>query len=255
MKNDPTNQGKGMRRGLVAVLLAFVVAALLIWRFGFHDSAAERREAVPRPKAQEQVKANPGAAVIPEAPVKSEREPPSEVRTTDPTAKPLSGAVAIGGSGRITTAAMEQLELSEEQATQLGTALRTTLDDLQKDFAARTKVVETREEKAGTYMKYYVEPRADRGQGVLDALEQRFAAVAGAAKAQRLMESLGEFDFSGGLGQDAWEFEFIPREKAEMAVESRKLNAAGQAVWSMRSGLDSFEEKFGEMFEVPAQRR
>ncbi|WP_035606517.1 sigma-70 family RNA polymerase sigma factor [Haloferula sp. BvORR071] len=163
--------------------------------------------------------------------------------------------VGLDNLGRPTTDAVERLELTDGEIAALEAAVRRVREEASADFVARVKLT-GEEKKADGYHYYYQAPaRPDRGQHFFEELSKAFVTAIGEVRGTRFRAAMPEDEFLGGMGKYDLEFDLYGPTQNNIGVVKCVSREPGsdKGGGSFTGAMDSFEERFGKVFDFPEE--
>jgi hypothetical protein len=152
-----------------------------------------------------------------------------------------------------TTDAIERLNLTDDEVALLTSTIARIRDEATEDFVARATLTTSGPGDEGSYLySYHVPARSDRGQSFLVSQFKDFQGIVDDDRARVLMSGLVDSDFLGGMGKYELDIDFTRSAGGEIVVECDYRNPeTGKVTMTVQTGISSFEEDFGKVFEFP----
>lgn len=157
---------------------------------------------------------------------------------------------AISIDGNLTTKAIEDLQLSDEEISSITKVIAQVMDEVAADFVSRTKLTESRSIGSNDSHTYFTVARVDSGETFLNKLSGHLVEILGEDRGLKLAGKLESFDYAGGLGRYDIETELI-RENGTETIKQHFLDPNnGRLLQSTESTASAFRERFGDLFEL-----
>lgn len=163
---------------------------------------------------------------------------------------PSSGNVrAFGENGRITTQAIENLNLTTDEVASLTRLLSAVKEQAAADFVSRTKLTENVSNADGGFRHtYFVKARPDRGMEFSNALATGCEALIGETRARKINSNLSSLNFLGGAGKYDLNI-VVSSDGGQKAVRYEIIDPKGGRVLEVHEcSYKSFSEAFGDVF-------
>lgn len=155
--------------------------------------------------------------------------------------------IAPGGK-RLTTAAIESLNLNKQEIALITEALEALRADVIRDMSGRAELVTSAQDDGGGTTTYVIKARNDRGKGFADQLHKALQSIVGDDKATKFMAGVERSDYFGKCGKFDMQFDFSQRE-GEMFVKYQYIDpASGRPSRFGECSIASFNEEFGDLF-------
>lgn len=168
---------------------------------------------------------------------------------------PDPGLIALDLLGRPTTDAVERLELSDAEVVALVAAIHRVREEAAADFVQRVKLTGEGKEVDGYHFYYQAPARADRGRHFFDELSKAFVAAIGEKRGARFRAAMPEDGFLGGMGKYDLEFDLHGPSQTNIGTVTCVSREPGsdREKGSFGAVPDSFEERFGMVFDLPEE--
>ncbi len=244
-------------KGIVIAIVAILAVSIMIyWRTGDLGTANSSQ-----PDHQVRaVGAGPYGNGGPHDVAKVETGGGKEMNTTsspqpDDRAEPGSAASSAGGiqafgiNGKLTTQAIEKLNLTPEEVASLTNLLTTVKEQVTADFVSRTKLTENLPGASGAFRHtYFVKARPDRGMEFSTALAKGSESLIGVARAQRINSNISSLDFLGGAGKYDLNI-VVSSDGGEKVVKYELIDPQGGGIVEVQEcSYKAFSDAFGDVF-------
>ena len=173
----------------------------------------------------------------------------SNLDTSGATQTRLKNLKILGENGRITTKAIEDLNLTREETAALTKVFSTVKEQAEADFVSRTQLTEKLSTEDGGFRHtYFVKARPDRGAEFSNALAKGFEALIGPDRAQRINSNITSLNFLGGAGKYDLNI-VIFSHGGEKIVKCERIDpTGGRVLGTQECSFTSFSETFGNVF-------
>lgn len=241
-----------MKAIILRVLLVISVIGLFIYLFADDDGSLGGATTAGQAKDEVNDGANKGNSS--NAPLISENDHPSRIENSSTQANtPLTNA-----AGNLTSAAIEQLGLDDQQIELVQTAFNNYNLEVAKALVANVKLDEAKSNPDKRVYVYNVRALSDRGKGFADNLYTSLEKIVGSNQASVVVKSLsnplGGVEKLGGYGKYDVTVKFHPSlaegDSQQVASYTYYDPDTGGRILQADTNLDSFENIFGELFEL-----
>ena len=155
--------------------------------------------------------------------------------------------IAPGGT-RLTTAAIESLNLNKQEIELITEELGALRADVIRDMSSRAELVTSAQDDGSGTTTYLIRARSDRGKGFSDQLLRALQDIVGNDKAAKFMAGVERSDYFGKCGKFDMQFDFSQRD-GETFVKYQYIDPdSGRPSRFGGCSIASFNEEFGDLF-------
>ncbi|MBB5350268.1 RNA polymerase sigma factor (sigma-70 family) [Haloferula luteola] len=190
-------------------------------------------------------------------PVRARDRASDQDRVEDPWREylPIPGWISFHLGGRLTTAAVEELGLTEEEIDGVTEVFQHARLEAMRGFMERTQWLTSGPgEEAAHVTLFRVPALDDRGRSWMEGLDHSFAEVIGPPRAKKLMQGLCEQPVGNLAGRMEMNIEFGVRERGDRWVAvMTKDPGTGKILESFKGGVEDFELRYGQVIQFAEQ--
>lgn len=164
-------------------------------------------------------------------------------------ASSASGIQVFGINGKLTTQAIEKLNLTPDEVASLTDLLTTVKEQAAADFVSRTKLTENLSGANGAFRHtYFVRARPDRGMEFSTTLAKGSESLIGEARAQSINSNISSLDFLGGAGKYDLNI-VVSSDGDEKVVKYETIDPkSGSVLETQECSYNAFSDAFGDVF-------